>query len=224
MGWGADKPFVFKEVIRRWKARFPHWPPSDASPVTPIEPWGKQFFVYNAPAGVELRGDPRAPPLDDLRPRWVRDEIAAGMLRDGEDLSALPLGGPPPNIFQQRAAARGARPGHETVLCATDYRQRPLLYLRPEEWSEFLRQLPRLKEQLRARQAEIDEQDEKGAAMREYALRRVHVLDKHESKQVGRMGGGRPYFSGKIPPKTRERMTPTVKTELARYGSQGAAE
>ena len=29
------------------KARFPFWPPPDASPVTPIEPWGKQFFVRN---------------------------------------------------------------------------------------------------------------------------------------------------------------------------------
>ncbi|CAJ1410772.1 unnamed protein product [Effrenium voratum] len=45
MVWGADKPFLTKLAIRRWQARFPFWPPPDASPVTPIEPWGKQFFA-----------------------------------------------------------------------------------------------------------------------------------------------------------------------------------
>eukprot|EP00439_Symbiodinium_sp_Y106_P076279 s4_g15.t1 len=42
--WNADKPFMNSLTIHRWKARFPFWPPPDASPVTPIEPWGKQFF------------------------------------------------------------------------------------------------------------------------------------------------------------------------------------
>merc|ERR1719437_345883 len=115
MTWGADKAFLGRLFIRRWKARFPFWPPPDASPVTPIEPWGKQFFVYNAPPRVELKGDPRAPPLDDVRPAWVRDEDAASMLVEGEDLSALPDADPPRSAIGCRAAAAAAEaePGSE---------------------------------------------------------------------------------------------------------------
>ena len=34
--------------LERWKARWPRWMPKDASPAMPIEPWGKNLFVYNA--------------------------------------------------------------------------------------------------------------------------------------------------------------------------------
>jgi len=207
--------------------RFPFWPPRGASPVTPIEPWGKQFFVYNAPRGVELRGDARAPPLDDIRPRWLQDENAASMLLPGEGLDAL---GPPAHAeartLQERrgeAQALESAPAssQETMLCATDFRQRPLLFLRPDEWSELLQQLPLLKEQMRQCQEEVNTLDERGAEMREYALRRKYIHDKHSEKKAGSMGKGshfgRPYQTGKVGPRARERKVRVSTTELKRY-------
>eukprot|EP00927_Polykrikos_kofoidii_P069436 TRINITY_DN64914_c0_g1_i1.p1 TRINITY_DN64914_c0_g1~~TRINITY_DN64914_c0_g1_i1.p1 ORF type:complete len:229 (-),score=33.97 TRINITY_DN64914_c0_g1_i1:309-995(-) len=213
MGWDAGKPFLTRLAIQRWKARFPHWPPKDASPPTPIEPWGKQFFVYNAPFRAEFRGDPRAPPLDDIKPSWIRDVEAASMLREGETLNEMmnPLSRAGKTVVESSRAASAAAnaQGAETLLCATDFRQRPLLYLNPNEWAEFVRQIPLLKERLRQRQAEVDALDERGAHMREDALRRMNVLDKFEHRMMGKEGYGveqrRSYETGKIPPKTRER-------------------
>eukprot|EP00928_Gymnodinium_smaydae_P018526 TRINITY_DN17050_c0_g1_i1.p1 TRINITY_DN17050_c0_g1~~TRINITY_DN17050_c0_g1_i1.p1 ORF type:complete len:225 (+),score=29.31 TRINITY_DN17050_c0_g1_i1:67-741(+) len=222
MAADAARPFLSGLAIRRWKARFPHWPPKDASPVTPIEPWGKQFFVYNAPAGVDFRGDPRAPPLDALRPAWLRDEDAASMLREGESLESI-ADAPAEwgsEVERHRAASTAARsPATETVLCATDFRQRPLLYLKPDEWAEVLRQLPVLRERLRRCQAKVDEADERSAHMKEYWLRRRYVLDKFAYRQMGRDGMGnmeRSYETGKIGPRARTRMgTPLVSDPTA---------
>mmetsp|Transcript_3945 Transcript_3945/g.10868 ORF Transcript_3945/g.10868 Transcript_3945/m.10868 type:complete len:233 (-) Transcript_3945:96-794(-) len=226
MAYRGDLAFLSRLAIRRWKARFPFWPPQDASPVTPIEPWGKQFFVYNAPIGVELKGDPRAPPLDAVRPAWVRDEDAASMLLDGEDLSELPAPKHTQNSFGQRAAAAATNEAvsegsAETVLCATDFRQRPLLFLKPDEWAEFLQQLPSLREQLRRCQEDVDALDQRGAEMRDYALRRKYIPDKHQEKRQGRMGYGsgfgRSYETGKVGPRARERKTRVTGTELRKY-------
>lgn len=222
MGWGADKPFLQKLSIRRWKARFPFWPPPDASPVTPIEPWGKQFFVYNAPRGTELRGDPRAPPLDDVRPSWMRDEDAASMLMHDEHPSLL--GGRP--AFKSLASQRSDNAnmsGSETLLCATDYRQRPMMFLRHDEWREFFAQLPSIRAELRRCQTAIDELDEKGEHMRDYLLRRKYVLDKYGEKRIGNMGYGRSFgrswFTGKVGPRARERKIRLTTSELSRLNN-----
>eukprot|EP00931_Biecheleriopsis_adriatica_P095000 TRINITY_DN68621_c0_g1_i1.p1 TRINITY_DN68621_c0_g1~~TRINITY_DN68621_c0_g1_i1.p1 ORF type:complete len:228 (+),score=45.54 TRINITY_DN68621_c0_g1_i1:51-734(+) len=223
MPWGADKPFLNKLAIRRWKARFPYWPPPGASPVTPIEPWGKQFFVYNAPPGTELRGDPRAPPLDDVRPAWMQDEDAASMLLDNEDLSVL--GGRPEvrSLAARRASGASTKPGPETLLCATDYRQRPMAFLRHEEWQALLAQLPSIREELQKCQAAIDELDEKGEHMRDYLLRRKYVLDKYGERRIGNMGYGRSFgrswFTGKVGPRARERKVRLSTAELAKHSA-----
>mmetsp|Transcript_16418 Transcript_16418/g.49421 ORF Transcript_16418/g.49421 Transcript_16418/m.49421 type:complete len:229 (-) Transcript_16418:56-742(-) len=221
MGWGADKPFLTRIAIRRWKAKFPNWPPPDASPVTPVEPWGKQFFVYNAPDRVELRGDIRAPPLDAVRPAWVRDEDAASMLVEGEDLSALPQS---PALTRRtiaatRSSGSSVEPA-ETVLCVTDFRQRPMLFLRPEEWAEVLQQLPRMREEMKRCKEAIDDADEVGSAERDYALRRTYVHDKHSEKRIGRMGYGsshrRSYETGKVGPRARAKKVPLTTHEMER--------
>lgn len=212
MPWAAEKPFLTRTAIARWKAQFPYWPPKKASPVTPIEPWGKQFFVYNAPRGVEFRGDPRAPPLDGTRPPWVRDEDAASMLQEGEDLSLIgPDRSKQLGVVARRLESREAEAAlhTETVLCCTDFRQRPLMYLRPAEWAELLKQLPVLRAQLRRCQQEVDALDQHGEVMKDHWLRRRHVVDKYEGRRIGNMNYGkhvgRSYETGKIPPKTRER-------------------
>eukprot|EP00405_Crypthecodinium_cohnii_P020863 CAMPEP_0206466084 /NCGR_PEP_ID=MMETSP0324_2-20121206/28239_1 /ASSEMBLY_ACC=CAM_ASM_000836 /TAXON_ID=2866 /ORGANISM="Crypthecodinium cohnii, Strain Seligo" /LENGTH=247 /DNA_ID=CAMNT_0053939115 /DNA_START=24 /DNA_END=764 /DNA_ORIENTATION=+ len=232
MVWGADKAFKQRIWISRWQAQFPFWPPRDASPVTPIEPWGKQFFVYNAPKNVQMKGDPRAPTLDDVRPSWVRDQNAASMLLPEEDMSALPDAPEGKTLMARRLEAEEVdqQIGEETVLCATDFRQRPMMYMTKEEWHEFLKMLPELKAQMAKVQSEIEEADEKGEAMREYWLRRTYIHDKHEEKRVGRMGYGssfgRSYFSGKVGPRARARFTPETTAELERYneGRDGPGE
>ncbi|KAF4735206.1 hypothetical protein FOZ63_019171, partial [Perkinsus olseni] len=127
-------PFIFVKNIKRWQAKFRFWPPKDASPVQPIEPWGKQFFVYNARPNVELKGDPRRPDEDISRPKWVpfimRDEIALSLLRPGEN--------PNDYIMMSATFSLVAAVGRddltpeeadenpeyqvETVLCITDFR------------------------------------------------------------------------------------------------------
>eukprot|EP00929_Paragymnodinium_shiwhaense_P078432 TRINITY_DN40648_c0_g1_i1.p2 TRINITY_DN40648_c0_g1~~TRINITY_DN40648_c0_g1_i1.p2 ORF type:complete len:239 (+),score=56.39 TRINITY_DN40648_c0_g1_i1:85-801(+) len=213
------EPFLSKLQIQRWKARFPHWPPKDCSPVTPIEPWGKQFFVYNALPGVELRGDPRAPPVEDLRPAWLRDEDAASMLLDNEGLEKLgnaASGSTATRVEAERLANSAARQtGSETVLCCTDFRQRPLVFLQPDEWRELLRQLPALKQRLRKCQERVDALDERGAHMREYYLKRKYLLDKFENRFMGTEVGtnGSSLDRGRIGQRARDRMI-RISTEL----------
>lgn len=221
MAWVAEKPFTTRNAIRRWQAQFPFWPPKKASPVTPIEPWGKQFFVYNAPRAVEFRGDPRAPPLDATRPSWVRDEDAASMLLAGEDLSMLGPKQRKPQPFTLRrveSMAAEADTDLHTVLCCTDFRQRPLMFLRPAEWAGFLQLLPALREQLRRCQEEVEALDEHGEILRDHFLRRRHIVDKYETKRIGNMKysqtDGRSYETGKIPPKTLDRRIQTTQKYL----------
>ncbi|CAJ1419539.1 unnamed protein product [Effrenium voratum] len=222
MVWGADKPFLTKLAIRRWQARFPFWPPPDASPVTPIEPWGKQFFVYNAPEGTEIHGDPRAPSLDELKPQWVRDEDAYSMLQ-GEDLSPLSKRDQLPKTLALRRAALGRlESGPEPLLCATDFRQRPLMFLRKEEWHALLAELPRLKEELRQRQAEIDAMDQRGEHMKDYLLRRKFILDKYGERKIGIVAYGdtnRSYKSHGRGLRDRERDIEMANKVLERMNS-----
>ncbi|CAK0887124.1 unnamed protein product, partial [Prorocentrum cordatum] len=185
------------------------------------------FFVYNAPPGVEIRGDPRAPPLDDVRPAWVRDEDAASMLREDEDFSLLGNGrrtNPASSSMDRRAAVKAVANGDETVVCVTDFRQRPMLWLQPEEWAELLKMLPSLRQQLRTAERAVEELDEKGALMRDYNLRRQQIVDKHRDKRIGRMGYGdfrRPYETGKVGPKARARLVKTTKEELEDIAQRG---
>jgi len=233
MAWGSDAPFLTRLAIRRWQARFPHWPPKSGSPATPIEPWGKTFFVYNAPAGVEFLGDPRAPPSSDIRPAWVRDEDRVSMLRHGERLETVDTAGVrsaasssmsglvtsaaadniaehEDDLVRRRASdAAEKNPGTETLLCATDFRKRPMLYLSPVEWAEFVRKLPELREELQACQAGIDARDEKGAYLNEYFLRRKTIPDKYDMKKIGRTSGGNArgiIVTGRQGPRARARI------------------
>lgn len=145
------------------------------------------------------------------------------MLLEDESMSSLPdAPGPATQIARRAAAAAAEREvGTETVLCATDWRQRPMMYLQPDEWAEFLRLLPQLREQLKRTEAQIQETDEPGTHMREYWLRRTYVDNKYEGRLVGRgiYGGqaGRSYFAGKMGPKARERLTRSTTKELAKY-------
>ncbi|KAF4736745.1 hypothetical protein FOZ62_011975 [Perkinsus olseni] len=114
-------PFIFVKNIKRWQAKFRFWPPKDASPVQPIEPWGKQFFVYNARPNVELKGDPRRPDEDISRPKWMRDEIALSLLRPGENPNDYIMATHEKDLTPEEA---DENPEYqvETVLCITDFR------------------------------------------------------------------------------------------------------
>ncbi|CEM10233.1 unnamed protein product [Vitrella brassicaformis CCMP3155] len=49
--------------IRNRRANYFTWPPPDSSPLHPIEPWGRQFFVFNAYETIDLEDweGPRGP-------------------------------------------------------------------------------------------------------------------------------------------------------------------
>merc|ERR1739848_895938 len=155
------------------KLRWRFWPPNDASPPKPIEPWGKQFIVYNARRDVEIHGDPRAPTLEDIRPRWIQDEIVASMLTPADRMEVFTN-----PEWLSPADADNPRNQSETKLCITDYRQRPLMYLSPDEWAEFLVALPALKEKLKEYREMLEEMGiEEEISEREKTLR-LNVVDK----------------------------------------------
>merc|ERR1740138_839125 len=120
--------------------------------------------------------------VTDFRQRpmaWVRDEDAASMLREDEDISLLGNGrgaNPASSSMERRAAVSAIPTGEETVVCVTDFRQRPMLWLQPAEWAELLKMLPSLRQQLRTCQKAVDELDERGALMRDYNQRRLHIV------------------------------------------------
>jgi hypothetical protein len=122
------RPFLRKVDIARFKARHRFWPPPDASPVIPMEPWGKQVFVYNSVRNVELVGDSRAPDWGNARPQWWREDIALSFLKEGEDPNQI--------LSNENVAEEGLNePENQTHthVCVTDFRQRPLMYLSREE-------------------------------------------------------------------------------------------
>ena len=122
------RPFLRKVDVVRNKAKYRFWPPPDASPVIPIEPWGKQFFVYNGAKNVEILGDSRAPEWGSTRPQWWREDIALSLLKEGEN---------PNQVLSNETAPEEAlnEPGNQTHphVCVTDFRRRPLMYLSKEE-------------------------------------------------------------------------------------------
>ncbi|CDJ44787.1 hypothetical protein, conserved, partial [Eimeria tenella] len=70
------------------RMNYPTWPPPSASPLHPLEPWGRQVFVFRPFAG-DLAAEPSgpyprvpplrgpAPPTDRLSPRLSRLAAAA---------------------------------------------------------------------------------------------------------------------------------------------------
>ncbi|CAJ1410766.1 unnamed protein product [Effrenium voratum] len=110
----------------------------------------------------------------------------------------------------------------EPLLCATDFRQRPLMFLRKEEWHALLAELPRLKEELRQRQAEIDAMDQRGEHMKDYLLRRKFILDKYGERKIGIVAYGdtnRSYKSHGRGLRDRERDIEMANKVLERMNS-----
>mmetsp|Transcript_17754 Transcript_17754/g.41173 ORF Transcript_17754/g.41173 Transcript_17754/m.41173 type:complete len:247 (+) Transcript_17754:44-784(+) len=243
MSWlhlGPKRPFLRQQVIDNFKARFREWPPKNASPVAAIEPWGKQFFVYNAPMDPDLYNDPRAPYLAAIRPTWVQDQDRVSMLQGEEKLQVLdggptdlqqsPVMQPPevlPEVLRKRLAVKAQRAiGSETVLCATDFRQRPMIHMRPEEWLHFLQHLPELRQRLKQKQEEVIGLQERKSMMQMHNLHRKFFEEKYAQKKLGRERQWpknepvKAYKTGRMGPKARERMIRLTTTQLQTIASQ----
>ena len=126
------KPFIKLRDIKRFQVQYPHWPPKDASPSFAMEPWGKNWFVFNGRVNVELKGDTRAPPWVDTRPEWLIEENKLSLLKDGEDPNDFLL----PFNKADLSPEELNQPSNqtETVLAVTDFRKRPLTFLSPEDF------------------------------------------------------------------------------------------
>ena len=149
------RPFLRSVDIQRFRAKHRFWPPPDSSPVIAIEPWGKQFFVYNGVRNVEIKGDARAPDWGATRPQWWREDVAMSLLRDGES---------PAEVLSGESVAEESlnEPENQTHthVCVTDFRRRPLMYLSPAELetlrtnlASFKAELARFSAQVRANEA-----------------------------------------------------------------------
>ncbi|CAD7940454.1 unnamed protein product [Amoebophrya sp. A120] len=164
----AWRPALSVERQQWWNAMWPHWPPKDATPLMAIEPFGKNLFVHNArSADVNALPDPRAPCQLDHRPDWVQDQFVKdcgpetmrqetrlwpSATKTGDTFPCSSHGKPRVgNFYRQRLDPRAQeRPEarQQPMLCLTDYRRRVLGYLSREEWEDFRRALPVLKQQL----------------------------------------------------------------------------
>jgi hypothetical protein len=144
------RPFLRKVEVTRQRARYRFWPPPDASPVIPIEPWGKQFFVYNSVRNVELVGDSRAPDWGSTRPRWWREDIALSLLKPGED---------PNQILTNESVDEQTLnlPVNQTHahLCVTDFRMRPLMFISKAEVEVILENLDNVEKEMKKLKSEI---------------------------------------------------------------------
>jgi hypothetical protein len=138
------RPFLRKVDVARFKAKHRFWPPPDASPVIPIEPWGKKFFVYNGVKNVEILGDSRASDWGNTRPRWWREDIALSLLKEGEDPNQILR-----NENVDEETLNEPRNQTHTHVCITDFRSRPLLYLSKEELSTLVANLDSIKEEMK---------------------------------------------------------------------------
>jgi hypothetical protein len=145
------RPFLNSIDIKRFKAKHRFWPPPDSSPVIAIEPWGKQFFVYNGIKNVEIRGDPRAPDWGNTRPRWWREDIALSLLKDGEDPNQVLEGEAMPEEMANKSDNM-----RYTTLCVTDFRKRPLMYLSREELGVIRENLQNIKAELQNFKAKLE--------------------------------------------------------------------
>jgi hypothetical protein len=151
------RPFLKKIEIDRFRAKYMHWPPKDASPVIAIEPWGKQFFVFNGVKNVEIVGDSRAPDWGNTKPTWWREEVALSLLKPGEDPNEVGIGS---GENKDPAELESVENMTNTHLCVTDFRKRPLLYFSKEELTELKHQLPYLKEHMEKFKRRLPQKDE----------------------------------------------------------------
>ncbi|OEH78280.1 hypothetical protein cyc_04597 [Cyclospora cayetanensis] len=82
--------------IQFQRMNYPTWPPPNASPLHPLEPWGRQLFVFRPYAGdlsAAIKGPyPRIPPLrgpvppfDQLSPHLERLATAAAEAVDAAE-------------------------------------------------------------------------------------------------------------------------------------------
>lgn len=137
------RPFLRKVDVARFKAKHRFWPPPDASPIIPIEPWGKQFFVYSGVRNVEIVGDARAPDWGSARPRWWREDIALSLLKDDEDPNQILS-----NENVPEESLNEAENQTHAHLCVTDFRMRPLMYLSREELETLVNNLDHVKTEM----------------------------------------------------------------------------
>jgi hypothetical protein len=137
------RPFLRKVDVARFKAKHRFWPPPDSSPVIPIEPWGKQLFVFNSVRNVEIVGDSRAPDWGSTRPQWWREDIALSLLKPGEDANQVLSNESTPEEDLNEIENQT-----HTHLCIGDFRMRPLTYLNREELETLVNNLDFIKEQM----------------------------------------------------------------------------
>jgi hypothetical protein len=165
--WG--KPARDYNRVKYFRAQYKDWPPKDASPMHPIEPWGKTFFVHNFRPDVEWMNDKRAPGWHDIRGEWWQDDLYAG-LSQGR--------GPAPETA-----------ANETKLCVTDFRRRPYLFFSRAELEHFLSEIPALKAKL----AEYELANENNKTEDDFDLfeaQRAVMPDKYSEKQRGKVQVG----------------------------------
>jgi hypothetical protein len=150
------RPFLNKIDIKRFQAKSRFWPPPDASPVTAIEPWGKQFFIYNGLRNIELIGDARAPEWGAVRPQWWLEDIAVSLLKPDEDPNQILTG----LSFPEEVLNEPENQTH-THLCVTDFRKRPLMYLSQAELSTIRENLAGIKQELAKFKAQVERSEAK---------------------------------------------------------------
>lgn len=157
-GSKAWRPHLTLERVKWWKAKnfMSNWPPRDGTPIMPIEPYGKGFFVYNARKNVQGLGDPRAPCNEETaKPYWVKDDYIKEM-----KLFDKKMGVPKVDQANFEKEYRGDGMSQEEaeynfekrdlapMLCVVDYRSRVLGYLSKTEWIAFVKAIPKLKAQM----------------------------------------------------------------------------
>ncbi|CCF72713.1 conserved Plasmodium protein, unknown function [Babesia microti strain RI] len=121
------------------------WPPHDCSPFHPIEPWGKQFFIFNA-----------------LRPNKF---VEAQDLVSNNNL--LPK-------------SKGDDCEKETVLCVTDYRKTPLMYLVREDFNVLCQSIDSIYDELLKFERKLDNftSDNRLELQKEFVPRRSYRMQK----------------------------------------------
>lgn len=195
------RPFLLDVHIKRFQARFPFWPPPDASPAIAIEPWGKQFFVYNGIRNVEIKSDSRAPEWGPTRPKWWQEDIALSLQLPGED----------PNEVLSRVDSSEDLNSSEnqthTHLCVTDFRRRPLFYLNSDEFKVFREHLNYMKEQIEKFKTQIPSDEAKKLDVLNYKLednKYLHIRRGRVMNPPSRSGRG-VMKSPNRPPKSKMR-------------------
>jgi len=199
------KPFLKLADLRRFQAKYPNWPPPDASPPIVLEPYGKNIFVYNSRRDVELRGDPRAVPWDDTRPDWVIEENKLSLLRKGEDPNDYILPHNKKHLDLTEADCNMRENQLETVVCITDFRKRPITWLTADDFRFIKANLPKILKMMEDFEPVVEAMNKKADADDGEKRQSVEVgLDKTRTYRRGRWikprhdKGGRGARSGRV--------------------------